>query len=237
MKIKFVTFILLIVSIGMSSCKKSGKGSSPENPKMSNQTDSLSYALGVLVGTDLKNGGFSELNYEVLKASMQRAINGDSMVMDKMQATMLLQAYAMAEMKKKSSENEKGSNEFLEKNKKAEGVVTTKSGLQYKIVSEGKGPKPVDGQTVKVHYTGKLVDGKVFDSSVQRGEPAEFNINQVIPGWTEALKLMPVGSKYKLFIPPSLGYGDQSSETIPGGSVLIFDVELLEIVAASGDQK
>lgn len=231
MKLKRTSVLLILAITAFAACKKgSNETKSPENPKLSNKIDSLSYALGTLVGADLKNGGFSELNYDILNASMKRALNGDSLSMDKMQATMILQNYAMAEMKKKSGENQKAANDFLAKNKSAEGVVTTASGLQYKVIKNGTGAKPVDGQRVKVHYTGKLTDGKVFDSSVERGEPAEFNINEVIPGWTEALKLMPLGSKWQLFIPPALGYGDQGSQSIPGGSVLIFDVELLEIV-------
>ncbi len=232
MKLKFLSLVMLVAVSGFMACKKGANTSSkaPENPKLSSKIDSLSYALGTLVGADLKNGGFTELNYDILNASMKRALNGDSLSMDKMQATMILQSYAMAEMKKKSGENEKKATEFLTANKSKEGVITTPTGLQYKVITNGTGPKPIDGQKVKVHYTGKLTDGKVFDSSVERGQPAEFNINEVIPGWTEALKLMPVGSKWQLFIPPALGYGDQGSQAIPGGSVLLFDVELLEIL-------
>ncbi len=101
--------------------------------------------------------------------------------------------------------------------------------MQYKINTPGVGSKPTGEQKVKVHYTGKLLDGKVFDSSVERGEPAVFGVNQVIPGWTEALQLMPVGSKWTLYIPPALGYGEQGTQGIPGNSVLIFDVELIGI--------
>ncbi len=135
----------------------------------------------------------------------------------------------MAAMKKKAAENEKINTAFLEKNKTTPGVITTATGLQYKIIKEGTGSKPTVEQKVKVHYTGKLLDGKVFDSSVERGEPAVFGVNQVIPGWTEALQLMPVGSKWEVYIPSSLGYGDQGTQGIPGGSLLIFEVELLGI--------
>lgn len=120
--------------------------------------------------------------------------------------------------------------EFLETNRTAEGVKETASGLQYKVLKQGKGKKPAATDFVKVHYTGKLVNGQVFDSSVKRGEPATFQLTQVIPGWTEGLQLMNVGSKYELYIPAKLAYGDKGIENvIPGGATLIFEVELLEI--------
>ena len=230
MKFKLIIPGMLILSLGMFSCKKDNS-KSPANPKLKDQIDSVSYALGSLVGQDLKSGGFKELDYRILNAALKRALNGDSLTMDKMQATMILQTYAMAEMKKKAKENEKTSEEFLARNKAKAGVITTSSGLQYKVISNGTGPKPAPGQKVKVNYTGKLIDGKVFDSSVQRGQPAEFNVSEVIPGWTEALTMMNVGSKWELYIPPKLGYGEQGNQSIPGNSVLIFEVELLGVMA------
>jgi len=229
MKIKLVTLAVIITALGIVSCSKEKTGKSPKNPVLKSKIDSLSYALGSLVGQDLKSGGFSELNYDVMNAAMQRALNGDSLSMDKMQSTMILQNFAKGEMQKKSGESEKAAADFLMKNKSAAGVVTTSSGLQYKIVKAGTGATPSDTQKVKVHYVGKLVDGKVFDSSVERGEPAVFQVNAVIPGWTEALKLMTVGSKWELFIPPALGYGPDGTQGIPGNSLLIFEVELLGI--------
>ena len=122
---------------------------------------------------------------------------------------------------------------FMEENALNKSVYQTKSGLQYKIVKKGNGKKPKATDKVKVHYTGKLLDGKVFDSSVERGQPAEFFLNQVIPGWTEGLQLMDIGSKYTLYIPYTLGYGEQPMGSIPPGSTLIFDVELLDILPAA----
>jgi FKBP-type peptidyl-prolyl cis-trans isomerase FklB len=229
-KSKLVTLGMIVALFGAVSCKKGASSSkSPENPKLESKVDSLSYALGSLIGEDLKSGGFEEFNYDVMNAAMQRALNGDSLLMDKMKASSVLQAFAMEQMKEKSGKNEKAATDFMAKNKTAAGVVTTASGLQYKIIKAGTGEKPVDGQKVKVHYTGKLLDGKVFDSSVERGEPAVFGVNEVIPGWTEGIKLMPVGSKWELYIPPALGYGAQGNQAIPGGSALIFEVELLGI--------
>ncbi len=233
MKSKLVTLGMIVALFGAVSCKKGAGSKSPENPTLKSNVDSLSYALGSLIGEDLKSGGFEEFNYDVMNAAMQRALNGDSVMMTKNEASTILQTFAMAQMKKKTSTNEKNGTEFLAKNGKATGVVTTPTGLQYKIIKAGTGLKPVDGQKVKVHYTGKLLDGKVFDSSVQRGEPAVFGVNEVIPGWTEGIKLMPVGSKWELVIPSALGYGAQGNQAIPGNSVLIFEVELLGIEAAT----
>lgn len=223
---KKAIFAAMLFSIAISGfSQKKGE----KKIKLANQTDSISYALGVLIGTDLKMGGFSEINYEAMSYSMKKALNGDSVLMTKESASKVLQDFSTAQMIKKSKENEQIAIDFLLKNKTAEGVVTTPSGLQYKVITNGTGSKPASGQKVKVHYTGKLLDGKVFDSSVERGQPAVFGISEVIPGWTEALQMMAVGSKWILYIPPALGYGEYGTQGIPGNSVLIFEVELLGI--------
>lgn len=136
------------------------------------------------------------------------------------------------EAKKLSEGNKAAGDKFLAENKTKEGVQTTASGLQYKIITAGNGVKPKATDTVKVHYTGKLLDGKVFDSSVQRGEPVEFPVSGVIPGWVEALQLMPQGSKWEVYIPSDLAYGPTGNQAIPPASTLIFEVELLEVKAA-----
>ena len=127
--------------------------------------------------------------------------------------------------------NKKAGAEFLAENAKKEGVKVTASGLQYRVITEGSGNKPVASSKVKVHYTGKLLDGTVFDSSVQRGEPIDFALNQVIPGWTEGVQLMTPGSKYEFYIPSDLAYGDRGAgNAIPPGAALIFEVELLAVL-------
>ena len=138
--------------------------------------------------------------------------------------------------KKEAEENVKKGDEFLASNAKKDGIKVLESGLQYKVVSEGKGSQPKAEDRVKVHYKGTLIDGTEFDSSHKRGEPAEFPLNAVIPGWTEGLQLMKEGAKYMFYIPSKLAYGPRATGTIPANSVLVFEVELLEILG-SKDQK
>lgn len=139
----------------------------------------------------------------------------------------------MQEMQSQSEDNLKKAEEFLAKNAGEPNVMKTDSGLQYMVMKQGEGEKPVAASTVRVHYKGTLLDGTEFDSSYKRGEPAEFQVGGVIKGWQEALQLMSVGSQYKLFIPPDLAYGPQPRPGIPGNSLLIFEVELIEIVASA----
>ncbi len=197
--------------------------------------------LGTRIGSALKeqkeNGllGDStlELDINLIKQGLVNGLKGSSIQMTAQEAQMYLQT-TMQKRHDKQMEvtykaNKEAGEKFLAENKLRDSVVTTASGLQYKIIKQGTGPLPTDTSKVKVHYHGTLLDGTVFDSSVNRGTPAEFNVNQVIKGWTEALKLMPVGSKYKLYIPQELAYGGQDQGTIKPFSMLIFDVELLEI--------
>jgi FKBP-type peptidyl-prolyl cis-trans isomerase FklB len=177
-----------------------------------------------------------DLDIESMVAGLRDGMKGaKSKISDeeKQKVMQEFQAKMQAAMAEKASANAGKGKEFLDANAKKEGVTTLPSGLQYEVLKKGEGAKPTAEQEVKVHYHGTLTDGSVFDSSVQRGEPAEFGVGQVIKGWTEALQLMPVGSKWKLTIPANLAYGDQSpSPKIPAGSVLVFEVELLGINAA-----
>lgn len=199
------------------------------------------YALGLNIGTTLKSDaekGIMEdsaltMNLSIIKKALFTAIEKGELQMSEEQASTFLQTIVQQKqqeaMEKQFGGNKKAGEDFLAKNKEKQGVVTTASGLQYEIIKEGKGAKPSATDKVKVHYTGTLIDGTVFDSSVQRGEPAEFPVNAVIKGWTEALQLMPVGSKWKLYIPQELAYGERSQNPIPPFSTLIFEVELLSI--------
>jgi len=166
-----------------------------------------------------------------LKAAAPRISQEDAeKIMKEFQESMMKKKEE--ESKKLSETNKAAGDKFLAENKTKEGVQTTSSGLQYKIITAGNGVKPKATDTVKVHYTGKLLDGKVFDSSVQRGEPVEFPVSGVIPGWVEALQLMPQGSKWEVYIPSELAYGPTGNQAIPPSSTLIFEVELLEVKAA-----
>jgi FKBP-type peptidyl-prolyl cis-trans isomerase len=147
------------------------------------------------------------------------------------EADQVIRRFFEAAGEKEGQLNLETGNAFLEENKSREGVNTTASGLQYEVISEGDGPKPSADDRVRVHYHGTLIDGTVFDSSVERGEPAVFGVGQVIPGWTEALQLMPVGSKWKIYVPSNLAYGERGAGADIGpNTTLIFEVELLEIV-------
>lgn len=200
--------------------------------------DSISYSIGVFMAQNLKQQGISDLNNALLVRGLQDAMKGQETLLSQAQCSQVMNNFMQKQMTarnaegmKASAENKKIGSAFLAENKTKAGVVTTASGLQYSVEKEGTGAKPTASDRVKVHYTGRLIDGKVFDSSVERGTPAEFGVTEVIRGWTEALQLMPVGSKWKLFIPSDLAYGDRAAGAdIKPGSTLIFDVELLDIV-------
>jgi len=191
---------------------------------------SFSYAFGVSVGTNLKTIGFDSLSYNAFAIALEDVIQGNEKVsIEEAQSSVqgTIQAMQEKEAKEKSAEGER----FLTENGKRPEVVTTESGLQYEILKEGDGPLPTASDKVKVHYTGMLIDEKVFDSSVERGEPAILGVTQVIQGWQEALQLMPVGSKWKIFVPQDIGYGHRGAGggTIPPYAALIFEMELLGI--------
>lgn len=200
--------------------------------------DSVSYSIGIFMAQNLKQQGISDLNNALLMRGLQDALSGQPTQLTQAQCSQVMNGFMQKQMAvrnaegtKASAENKKIGTAFLTENKAKAGVVTTASGLQYSIEKEGTGAKPAATDRVKVHYTGKLLDGKVFDSSVERGQPAEFGVTEVIKGWTEALQLMPVGSKWKLYIPSDLAYGDRGAGAdIKPGSTLVFDVELLDIV-------
>jgi FKBP-type peptidyl-prolyl cis-trans isomerase len=224
--------ILVAASVVLAACQKN----SSKTVTLTNENDSASYALGVLIGQNNKQNldaspGTKDLNVDILINAFEKQLKGDSSQMDAAKANAMIQKFFEKVSTKEAAKNAEEGKTFLEQNKAKEGVITTASGLQYEILKAGEGPKPTADQTVKCHYHGTLIDGKVFDSSVDRGEPATFNVSQVIPGWTEALQLMPVGSKWKLYIPGELAYGERGAgKDIGPNTTLIFEVELLEIV-------
>ena len=193
-------------------------------------TDSISYAFGLSLGQYLKSQGLSSINYSMMNKAVEQSIKGEKTLLDMQQANQVMQSFASAKMAKMSEAEKKKGSEFLAKNKTRKEVVQTPSGLQYEILVKGTGPIPTKSDTVSANYKGSLLDGKEFDNSYKRGEPLTIPVGAVIPGWTEALTMMPVGSKWKLYIPSSIGYGDVGAgQEIPGGATLVFEVELLGI--------
>ncbi|WP_396601998.1 FKBP-type peptidyl-prolyl cis-trans isomerase [Algibacter sp. R77976] len=228
---KFLSLITLVVLL--ASCNQNGVTKKP----IKTELDSVSYAIGMDVAKNVK-ASFDNFDNDLFVQGFNNVLDSTDILIDETKAQQVVRAYfqkkqkADAEKAKLEAEDNKIDGEkFLAENKKKDGVVTTESGLQYIVLNEGTGEKPTTASKVKVHYHGTLIDGTVFDSSVERGTPAEFGVTQVIKGWTEGLQLMKEGAKYKFFIPSDIAYG---ANPRPGGpikanSTLIFDVELLEV--------
>ncbi|HOJ05538.1 MAG TPA: FKBP-type peptidyl-prolyl cis-trans isomerase [Bacteroidota bacterium] len=224
---------ILTVSMLLMSCENNA-----QNVKeLKTHKDSVSYAIGYSIGQNFKMQSV-DVDPVILAAAINHVTKDDkSALMTEEVAQQVMMAYQtelMAkqeeERKAKGAKNKTEGEKFLAANKSKEGVITTASGLQYQVIKMGDGPKPTTADRVKCHYTGTLIDGKKFDSSVDRGEPAVFPVTGVIKAWTEVLQLMPVGSKFKVFIPSELGYGEQGAgQDIGPNSVLIFEIELLGI--------
>lgn len=198
---------------------------------MSEEIKAVSYCVGMSLGGSLLQQNLSNLDLEAMSAAIKDTFEGAALKYTPEEANSIIQKFLQAESEKTFGANKEAGEQFLAENAKKESVQTTPSGLQYEVIEAGSGSKPSPTSNVTVHYHGTLIDGTVFDSSVQRGQPASFGVNQVIPGWTEALQLMPKGAKYRLYIPQNLAYGAQPH---PGGPIepymaLVFDVELLEI--------
>ena len=193
--------------------------------------DKFSYAIGLGLGQNLLSMGAQGINVEDFAQAIADVLNRKETAISHNEAREIVNKYFMELEEKMNAENIEKGKAFLEENAKKEGIVTLPSGLQYEVITEGNGKKPSATDRVKCHYEGTLIDGTLFDSSVKRGQPAVFGVNQVIKGWVEALQLMSEGSKWRLFIPSELGYGaQQAGEMIPPHSTLIFEVELIEVL-------
>ena len=233
---KSILFVLIILSIGnlfAQSKKKSASQATtaPASVKLNDQTDSLSYSIGIMVASFYKQQGITNINDAMVNKAIKDKMSGDSTLLTEQQCNQVLMGFIEKAKAEKAAAAKKQGEAFLAANKTKPGVITTTSGLQYIVLKQGAGPKPALTDKVKCDYEGKLIDGTVFDSSVKQGKPIEFAVNGVIAGWTEALQLMNTGSKYRLFIPSNLAYGDQQmGSDIKPGSTLIFDVDLIEIV-------
>jgi len=250
MKIKFISMLTLIVGF---ACQPIIAQTKPQvkpktKPKValtfsrvpvkefSSIVDSVSYAVGVLVAQNFKSQGVT-LDPKIVEKGFEAVFSGKIPVISEQVCQSVVNSYMMklqelttAEKAKQFLPNKLEGEKFLVENKKKEGVITLPSGLQYQIIKAGDGPKPTANDKVKTHYHGTLIDGTVFDSSVDRGEPITFPVTGVIPGWIEALQLMPVGSKWKLFVPQNLAYGTRpAGDKIKPYSTLVFDVELISI--------
>lgn len=203
-----------------------------QKPVFTNNTDTISYIIGSDIARSFKNNDVT-VNYDMMNVGIQDGLKGADTLFTPEQIQQIMSAWNQCIMKEKqdkaqkeSLENRQKGIDFLAENKKKEGVVELPSGLQYKVIKEGSGISPADTNMVEVDYVGTLIDGTVFDSSRERGEPVEFAVNGVIPGWTEGLKLMKPGAVYMLYIPADLAYGDRKMGKIPPGSTLIFEIEL-----------
>ncbi|MBO4614896.1 MAG: FKBP-type peptidyl-prolyl cis-trans isomerase [Bacteroidales bacterium] len=232
MKRTSIILIAAIASMAMVSCNNESA-----KVELKNFDDSLSYAIGMRLHDIYMGDGLNkDTDSAIVKAAFSDMVGGTAILTEEQEEQVIMQFFTkkqeeqQKEQAKQFEETKNAGESFLAENAKRPEVKTTESGLQYEVITEGKGNKPAATDVVKVHYKGTLIDGTVFDSSYDRGEPAEFPLNGVIKGWTEGLQLMSVGSKYKLYIPYQLGYGERGAGgTIQPYSALIFDVELLEI--------
>lgn len=233
MRILTICLFCLMLAFGQAMAEEK------KQVELTTDIQKLSYALGLDIGSYFKTLG-QDLDLDVLRQGMVDSYTGNKPLLTQEETAQIQQQFAQKQQEKQIQDtlemitkNNAAAEAFLKENGAKEGVVTTESGLQYKVITQGEGPKPKAEDTVKVHYKGTLIDGTEFDSSYTRNEPAVFPLNQVIPGWTEAVQLMNVGSKFQVFLPPNLAYGDRGAPpVIEPGSMLVFDVELLGIETA-----
>ncbi len=202
----------------------------PKEYVITSELQKVSYGLGTLMATNIKSQGVDSLDLDVLGEGFKDVFTNDSLQQDQQQSMMAVQSFMDRAYEEKTEKMRAANNAFFEENRKKPEIKETDSGLQYEVVTQGSGKSPKPGDQVTVHYTGKLLDGTIFDSSVQSGKPATFGVTQVIPGWTEALQLMKEGDKFILYIPDQLGYGERGAGgRIPPYSALVFEVELIKV--------
>lgn len=229
MKFSFVILVTMLFSLSIQA-------QSLDKVKLQTKTDSISYAIGMDVAVNLKSQNI-EVNPEAMAKGLIDLIKGNKIALADSVKVKIIEDFQMEHQKKQeemaakeAEENKKAGQDFLDKNKSKAGVKVTASGLQYEVIKEGTGKAPTLNSKVTVHYEGKLVDGKIFDSSYERNEPITFPLNGVIQGWQEGLQLMKEGSTYMLYIPSALGYGERGAgQVIPGNATLIFKVELIKV--------
>ncbi len=230
---KIIMIVPVIISVASAQTKKPAKpvqkGATQKIALTS--TDSISYAMGVQTAEYYKTQGIEKINGVMVKKAYEDVFGNKTTLLSPEISNMTIQKKMQDYMMQKSNVEKEASAKFLEENKKRPGVITLPDGLQYEILTKGTGAIPKATDTVKAHYIGTLADGKEFDNSYKRGEPLTIPVDGVIKGWTEALQMMPVGSKWKLYIPSELGYGDRGAGgSIPGGAALVFTIELIDIL-------
>lgn len=231
MNIRYLVIVLMLFSVSQVNAQETQKRKIPKTEK-----ERISYVIGVNAVNNFKSRG-DDFDLEMVIQGLRDAYSGNKLLISEEESSEILDAYRKKQLQKQieattilAEKNKKEGDAFLAENKTKEGVVTLASGLQYKIIKAGEGNKPVDSNTVRVHYRGTLLDETEFDNSFKRGQPNSFSLAGIIPGWSEALKLMPVGSKWQLFIPPDLAYGAKGAGNAIGpNATLIFEVELLAI--------
>ncbi len=229
MKIKNLFYIMAAGSMILVSCNSQKKGLR-EDIDLKTTIDSVSYGLGISIAENMVRNGIDSLNYEAFAVALFHVFEGKKAMLTEEEANEMLQVYFDGIQSKKFEKNKNDGQKFLDDNKNQPGVIVLQSGLQYKIEVQGTGVTPGLTDKVKVHYKGTMLDGKVFDSSYDRNEPVVFGVSEVIKGWTEILQLMPVGSKYTVYVPQDLAYGERGAgQIIPPYSTLIFEIELLSI--------
>ena len=222
---KKINLLIISIALILGSCTNNNTYKTPET-----EMEKVSYSLGVNVATGVKAQGLDTIDANAVAKAFKDVFEGNDLDISEEESMKVLQDYFGKKQAEKSAKANEAGAAYLAKNGAKEGVITTASGLQYEILSTGSGEKPTTENQVTVHYHGTLTDGTVFDSSVDRGQPATFGVTQVIKGWTEALQLMSTGDKWKLTIPSDLAYGDQGAGGMIGpGATLIFEVELLSI--------
>jgi FKBP-type peptidyl-prolyl cis-trans isomerase FklB len=224
----FAGLLLFAGSVFAQAGKTAVKPPAPK-PTLKTLKDSASYAIGLSVANFYKQLGITDVNIALITKAISDVYTKKPTLITDADANMCMNKLMMQVQANKVKPNIAAGKAFLENNKKKAGVKTTASGLQYEVITEGTGIKPTAADTFVCHYRGTLLNGTEFDASYNRGQPLVMGMNQVIKGWTEGLQLMPVGSKYKFYIPYDLGYGTFDSGPIPGGSTLVFEVELLDV--------
>lgn len=234
MKTLKILSALAISAAVILSCSQGEKKSSQPSSITKAQLDSASYAVGVSLGSMLKQANFGQLNMTEVYKALEAVLAGDSLKINEMKANEVIQNFAMKRQAAIGDENKAAGEKFLAENGKKDSVVTTASGLQYKLINPGSEIKPLPEDTVEVHYKGTLIDGTEFDSSYSRNQPAKFPLNGVIKGWIEGLQLVGEGGKITLYLPSELAYGaQQAGPTITPNSTLIFNVELIKVYKAA----